>query len=171
MNTRTITSVLAAAVVWGLAGCHSPTRVEDPLTLKRGSMPESWVYESTRSGKVSALPRPLRNRLKSLREDMVVEQGSRYFSFYGHYTPAMQSRIDAMNAACTEAYLVSDVVIASNLTPAMQSVAQTKADLWWDDQQIYDLQGREFVDDWRSLWLMDSPSILNRMPIVDTSNP
>jgi hypothetical protein len=83
----------------------------------------------------------------------------------------MQSRIDAMNAACTEAYLVSDVVIASNLTPAMQGVAQTKADLWWDDQQIYDIQGREFVDDWRSIWLMDSPSILNRMPIVDTGNP
>jgi hypothetical protein len=134
-------------------------------------MPESWVYESDRSGKVNALPKGLRDRLQSLRDDMIKEQGSQYFAFWGHYTPELQARIEAMNQACNEAYLVSDRVIASNLTPGLQSVTETEADLWWDNQIIYDVQAREFVDDWRSFWLLDSPSILNRLPIVDTASP
>ena len=94
----------------------------------------------------------------------------------GCHTPtrvndSVAQRIESMNRACNEAYLVSDRVIASNLTPALQSVTETEADLWWDNQVIYDIQAREFVDDWRSFWLLDSPSILNRLPIVDTASP
>jgi hypothetical protein len=171
MKTGTIALMLIGAFAWPLAGCHSPTRVADSVAMKRHSMPDSWVYESSRSGKVKALPRALRNRLETLRADMVVEQGTRYFSFYGHYTPEMQSRIDTMNAACTESYLVSDRAIASNLTPELQSMTQSEMDLWWSDRISFDIQRREFVDDWRSLWMIDSPSILNRLPIVDTAHP
>ncbi len=166
-----ITMVMSVAAVSVMMGCHTPTRVNDSVAQKRISMPESWVYETKRSGKVKALPRGLRDQLQSLREDMIKEQGSQYFAFWGHYTPELQSRIESMNRACNEAYLVSDRVIASNLTPALQSVTETEADLWWDNQVIYDIQAREFVDDWRSFWLLDSPSILNRLPIIDTASP
>ncbi len=154
-----------------LAGCNSPERVTDSTIRKRANLPESWVYLSGGSGKVSALPPGLQRQLKDLRADLVTEQQGRYFAFYGHYTPETQGRIDAMNRACNEAYLVSDRAIASNLTPEMGSVSQTGADLWWDDQEIYNIQSRELQDDWRAFWLMDSPSILSRHPIVDTAVP
>jgi hypothetical protein len=67
--------------------------------------------------------------------------------------------------------MVSDYAMASDLSPEMKSVTETEADLWWNDRVIYDIQAREFQDDWRSLWMLDSPSILSRYPIVDTSQP
>lgn len=76
-----------------------------------------------------------------------------------------------MNAACTEAYLVSDRVIAGNLTPELQSVTQSEIDLWWDDRVNFNVQHRELVDDWRAIWMTDSPSTLSRYPIVDTAHP
>jgi hypothetical protein len=61
--------------------------------------------------------------------------------------------------------------MASDLTPELKSVSETEADLWWSNQVIYDIQARELQDDWRSFWLLDSPSTLSRYPIVDTSLP
>jgi hypothetical protein len=83
---------------------------------------------------------------------------------------AYQNKVNATSPSARAA-LVSDRAIASNLTPSMHSVADTQSDLWWDDQAIYDIQSRELVDDWRAIWLLDSPSILNRLPIVDTASP
>ena len=50
-------------------------------------------------------------------------------------------------------------------------VSDTESELWWSNQEIYDIQSRELVDDWRVLWLMDSPSTLNRQPIIDLATP
>lgn len=161
----------AAAMMLASIGCHAPVRTTDTIAAKRASLPESWVYVSDRSSKISALPKGLQNHLADLRADLVREQQGQYFAFYGKYTPETQARIDAMNHACTEAYFVSDTVIATDLTPELKSVSETEADLWWSDQVIYDIQAREFQDDWRSFWLLDSPSTLSRYPIVDTSLP
>ena len=160
-----------AAMMLASVGCHSPARTLDTVARKQASLPKSWVYVSGNSRKVSALPKGLQDRLADLRTDIVREQQGQYFAFYGKYTPETQSRIDAMNRACTEAYLVSDTAIASNLSPDVKSVSETEADLWWSDQEIYDIQARELQDDWRSIWLLDSPSILSRYPIVDTAAP
>lgn len=171
MGTNVITAMVVAIGLSMMVGCHTPTRVDGSTEAKRISMPKSWAYESSHSGKVSALPNGLQNRLKLLKKDMVKEQETQYFSFYGHYTPEMQSRIAAMNAACTEAYMVSDRVIAGNLTPELQSVTQSEIDLWWDDRVNFNVQHRELVDDWRAIWMTDSPSTLSRYPIVDTAHP
>lgn len=172
MGMNGITPVLFIALGLSLSmGCHGPNRVDGSTAAKRVSMPESWAHESSRSGKVKALPNGLQTRLGLLKEDMVKEHGTQYFSFYGHYTPEMQSRIEAMNAACTEAYLVSDRVIAGNLTPELQSVTQSEIDMWWDDRVNFNVQNRELVDDWRAIWMTDSPSTLSRYPIVDTAHP
>jgi hypothetical protein len=161
----------AAAMMLASFGCHAPVRTTDTLASKRASLPKSWVYMPRGSSRVSALPKGLQNHLADLRTDLVREQQGQYFAFYGKYTPETQSRIDAMNRACTEAYFVSDIAMASDLTPELKSVSETEADLWWSNQVIYDIQARELQDDWRSIWLLDSPSTLSRYPIVDTSLP
>ena len=165
--------VVVGAVMTALAvsGCNGPTRPADLVARKQASLPKTWVHVSSSSGHVKALPMGLQQRLKDLRTDLVKAQGSRYFAFYGDYPPETKARIDAMNRACTEAYMVSDKVIASDLSPAMRSLSETEADIWWNDQVVYDTQWREFQDDWRVLWLMDSPSILNRQPIIDSVGP
>jgi hypothetical protein len=163
--------LLAATAIMVAGGCNGPTRSADLIARKQASLPSSWVHVATSSGHVRALPEGLQTRLKDLRADLVQEQESRYFAFYGEYTPETQARIDAMNRACTEAYMVSDRVIAGDLSPAMRSLTETEADIWWNDQIVYDTQWREFQDDWRVLWLTDSPSILNRQPIIDSVGP
>ncbi len=154
-----------------LGACNSHRRPADLATQKRANLPESWSHLSGSSGRVRALPSGLRDQLESLRSDLVREQQSQYFAYYGRYTPETQARIDAMNRACNEAYMVSDRVIASDLSPSMRSLSETEADIWWNDQVVYDTQWREFQDDWRVFWMMDSPSILNRQPIVDSVGP
>jgi hypothetical protein len=171
MNHAWIALTGAAAMMFASVGCNAPVRTTDTLARKQASLPKSWVYVSGSSRKVSALPKGLQVRLADLRTDLVREQQGQYFAFYGKYTAETQSRIDAMNRACTEAYFVSDIAMASDLTPEVKSVSETEADLWWSDQVLYDIQARELQDDWRSFWLLDSPSILSRYPIVDTSLP
>jgi len=154
-----------------LGGCTSPERVSDAVARKRAHLPESWLYLPANSSEMAALPTSMKKALAEVKADAQKEHQSRYFAVYGEYTPEMQSRIESMNRACDEAYLVSDRQLANDLTPELTSMSESNADLWWDDQMIYNIQGRELQDDWRSLWLMDSPSTLNRQPVVDTIVP
>jgi len=153
------------------AGRTSPERVSEAIARKQAHLPESWLYLSDTSSEVATLPKGMQDALAELRADAQREHASRYFTVFGEYTPEMQSRIEAMNRACTEAYMVSTNKLSSDLTPELTSVSESSADIWWDDQIIYNIQGRELHDDWRSFWLMDSPSTLNRHPIIDTSVP
>ncbi len=67
--------------------------------------------------------------------------------------------------------MVSNHMIAKDLTPELRSVGETDPDLWWNDQVIYDLQSRELMDDWQSFWLMNKPSHLSPYPIMNLTSP
>ena len=170
--TRGMLSMLCLAVcLTSVVGCKTTDRTDETIAMKRAHLPDSWVYLSPSSSKVRALPSGLRTRLSVLRDDLVREQQSQYFSYYGTYPPETLSRIENMNRACNEAYMVSDHIIASDLTPELRTISETDPDLWWNDQVIYDVQSRELMDDWQSFWLMKSPSTLSPYPIMDLTQP
>ncbi len=125
MKSSFMVMVGAVMVISTLGGCNGPNRSADLIARKQASLPKTWVHESTSSSRVKALPMGLQTRLKDLRGALVTEQQSRYFAFYGDYTPETKARVNAMNQACSEAYMVSDRVIAADLSPAMRSLSET----------------------------------------------
>ena len=62
-----------------------------------------------------------------------------------------------------------EVQIGYHMSPALDSVGKRNVDIWYDDMMVYDINGRMFVNDWRSLWMTDAPSILSPQPIVNTT--
>ncbi len=172
MNPRISISLVACLLTASLVGCNRPLRPEQIAAKNQANaLPGAWTDLDKSSSYVRTLPVGLRTELTDLQSQMIRERQSQYFAFYGRFTPETQARIDALNRACNEAYLVSDRRIGTNLTPDVKSVSDTESELWWSNQEIYDIQSRELVDDWRVLWLMDSPSTLNRQPIIDLATP
>ena len=170
--TRGVLSMLClAACLTSVVGCKTTDRPNETIAMKRANLPDSWVYLPASSSKVNALPSGLRSRLDVLRDDLITEQQSQYFSYYGTYPPETLSRIENMNRACNEAYMVSNHMIASDLTPELRTVGETDPDLWWNDQVIFDLQSREMMDDWQSFWLLTKPSHLSPYPIMNLTSP
>jgi hypothetical protein len=160
--------ILLFTVAAAVSGCASPS----PATPreKRLSLPESWVYVSQDSGYVRALPPGLQESLVLLRERLVDEQQSRYFTFFGHYTPETQDRVRALNEACNEAYMVSDHVLARDLTRELLTISQTSPEVWWQREATRNVERREFHDDWERFWLLNNPSRLSPYPIVKTGD-
>ena len=151
--TLAVTGVAAAVI-----GCSPATKA-----------PTSWAYTPAHSQYMETLPPELKAELLRLRADMQLQRNSQYYSVHGDFTPDMIRRIDAVDRACTQAYLASDRVIMGNLTPNMSGLAKTGEEADIQSAVIVNTDMRSLSDDWRSFWLMDKPAGPTEVPVVDST--
>lgn len=174
LSTRILSTCILPAV-FGLAsaavtGCVIPRQPSGLAGLKQ--LPSDWMTISVNDWRFQALPSANREQLLATREAMRIERSSAYFRFYGRYTDELLKRIDLVQNASSEAFLVSPAVVNAHLTPELFDTADTFDEARADTAMNNNQNLRGLQDDWARFWLLDDPSKLSPYPIMPTSgNP
>ncbi len=132
-------------------------------------LPKDWFTLPTTSWKYKTLPYGISNSIDQVREDMVREQSSTGYRFYGRYSNGLQSRMASTSLSADSAFLNSYAVISQNLSPEMKGLATTHDDFKRDRDVVNNANLQMVVDDWNRFWLFDSPSQLSSYHTINTT--
>lgn len=165
-------SVLAVSA--SLLGCASqPTAGE---ASGRADLPPDWTVLATKDKRLAALSPSVRTQLDAVISEMAHERDACIACLNADgtwtYSPKLEAQIAKAQAACDRNYLASWTVVQRYISPEMDGLTQTWAGYEINDVNIDDLNRRGLRDDWARIWLMDTPSTLNAVPVGNfTGNP
>jgi hypothetical protein len=132
-------------------------------------LPKDWFTLPTTSWKYQTLPYGISSSIDHVREDMLKEQSSTGYRFYGRYSQGLSSRMASVSLSADSAFINSYAVISENLSPEMKGLATTHDDEKRDRAVVNDANLRMIVDDWNRLWLWDGPSQLSSYHTINTT--
>ncbi len=161
-----INFTLLTTLVLFTYGCHTNNHsyLGDPSHL-----PSDWTLMSAKSWQVKNLNAEDRELLAQFKEQIVKEQQGQYFNFYGEYSPAFRQVIQSTTSRLDTAYLnlaYSSRAILSDLTPQMNGLSETYDENDAGIAVVNNANERMYDDDWRRALLLDKPSMLSPVPVV-----
>ena len=149
-----------------LTGCigNRAARLGDPEY-----MPSDWLTLRGNSWQIKELPQTYQNELSALQVKLANERLGQYYNFYGQYSPEIQQEIDSTISRLDTAYLglaYSFKALRANLTPQMNGLSETYSENDAGIAVVNNENERMYDDDWRRALLLDKPSMLSPIPVV-----
>ena len=148
-----------------LVGCHSANRLGDPAYL-----PDNWLEVRSSSWQLMELPKTSQDQLSKMHARLTLERRGQYYNFFGNYKPETLEYIKSTLAQLDQDYLnlrYSAKAILANMTPEMSTLSQTYSERTARISVTNNQNSRLFNDDWDKALLLDKPSTLSIIPVVE----
>jgi len=148
-----------------LVGCHSANRLGDPAYL-----PDNWLEVRSSSWQLMELPKTSQDQLSKMHARLTLERRGQYYSFFGNYKPETLEYMKSTLAQLDQDYLnlrYSAKAILANMTPEMSTLSQTYSERTARISVTNNQNSRLFNDDWDKALLLDKPSTLSIIPVVE----
>ena len=161
---RTLTFLVLISLT-SLVGCHSAKRLGDPAYL-----PDNWLEVKSSSWQLRELPKTSQNQLSKMNARLTLERRGQYYNFFGNYKPETLEYIKSTLAQLDQDYLnlrYSTKAILANLTPELATLSETDSEKTARIAVTNDQNSRLIKDDWDKFLLLDKPSTLSKIPVVE----
>ena len=140
-------------------------RLGDPSYL-----PDNWLQVEKNSWQLKELPETSKNQLSEMHARLTLERRGQYYNFFGNYKPETLEYMKSTLAQLDQDYLnlrYSAKAILANMTPEMSTLSQTYSERTARISVTNNQNSRLFNDDWDKALLLDKPSTLSVIPVVE----
>jgi hypothetical protein len=147
-----------------LVACQSRTRLGNPEFL-----PVNWVTVKSTTWQVVKLPVVHQAELSDMKMRLAKERKGQYYNLFSRYKPETLAYIKKTTEELDEAYFnlqYSSEAILANLTPNLKTLGDTRGELDASNADVINVNNRAYQGDVESFWLLDKPSSLSVVPIV-----
>jgi hypothetical protein len=147
-----------------LVACQRQARLGNPKFL-----PGNWVTVKSTIWQVVKLPEVHKTELSDMKKRLTKERKGQYYNLFGQYKPETLAYIKMTTEELDEAYFnlqYSSEAILANLTPNLKTLGDTRGELDASNADVINVNNRAYQGDVESFWLLDKPSSLSVVPIV-----
>jgi len=163
--SRALACILLISLT-SLVACHNNSkRLGDPAYL-----PDNWLKVSINSWQLKELPETSQNHLSEMHARLILERRGQYYNFFGNYKPETLEYIKSTLTQLDQDYLnlqYSAKAILADLTPEMSTLSQTYSEKTARISLTNNQNSRLIKDDWDKFLLLDKPSTLSDIPVVE----
>ena len=164
--SRALACILLISLT-SLVACHNNNakRLGNPAYL-----PDNWLEVKTNSWQLKELPETSQNQLAEMHTRLRLERRGQYYNFFGNYKPETLEYIKSTLTQLDQDYLnlqYSAKAILANLTPEMSTLSQTYSEKTARISLTNNQNSRLIKDDWDKFLLLDKPSTLSVIPVVE----
>ena len=163
--SRALACILLISLTSLVACRNNAKRLGDPAYL-----PDNWLEVKSTSWQLKELPETSQNQLAEMHARLTLERRGQYYNFFGNYKPVTLEYIKSTLAKLDQDYLnlrYSAKAIMANLTPEMSTLSQTYSERSARISVTNSQNSRLINDDWDKALLLDKPSSLSVIPVVE----